>query len=133
MIIINEKNYDNVLKNISFYEYNVTQNGKVRRGSSFFITFKFDNILLGLETTYDKKWLDELKINDKKDISKFISDITYEDEKGWISLIDGNYNCFINKINDNRFIIELSCETKECGDYYNISINEEIVFDRELS
>ena len=39
----------------------------------------------------------ELKINDKKDISKYISDITYEDKKGWISLITGNYNCFITK------------------------------------
>ena len=89
MIVINDKNFNNTLKRVSFGEYNVTENGKKRNGSALFISFKIDNIVLRLETVYDKKWLEELKINDKKDISKYISDITYEDEKGWISLITG--------------------------------------------
>ena len=79
MIIINNKSFNNALKKVSFGEYNVTQNGKKRNGKAPFISFKFNNILLGLETIYDIKWLEELKINDKKDISKYISDITYED------------------------------------------------------
>ena len=29
-------------------------------------SFKFDNIILGLETIYDKKWLEELNLNEKK-------------------------------------------------------------------
>ena len=91
-----------------------------------FISFKFDNIFLGLETIYDKKWLKELKINDKKDISKYISDITYEDEKGWISLITGISKCFISKVENNKFVLEFSCEAEECGEYYKILLNEEI-------
>ena len=126
MITINNKNYDNASKKVSFGEYNVTQDGKKRNGSAPFISFKFNNTILGLETIYDKKWFEELKINDKKNISKYISDITYEDEKGWISLITGNYKCFINKIDNNKFVVELNCETEECGEYYNISVNEEI-------
>ena len=126
MIIINNKNYDNFIKKISFGEYSVTLDGKKRSGSAFCISFKIDNILLGIETTKDKKWFEELKINDKKDISKYISDISYEDEKGWISLITGNYNCLINRIKNNIFVLEFTCDTEECGEYYNILLNEEV-------
>ena len=62
MVIIYVKNFDNALKKVSFGEYNVTQDGKKRNGSAPFISFKFDNVFLGLETIYDKKWLEELKI-----------------------------------------------------------------------
>ena len=126
MIIINDKNYDTAVKKVSFGEYIVTQNGKKRTGSAPFITFKFDDIILGLETTYDKKWLEELKINDKKDISKYISDISYEDEKGWISLITGISKCFIDRVENNKFVLEFSCEAEECGEYYKILLSEEI-------
>lgn len=128
MITINDKNYDNVLKKVSFGEYSVTQDSNVRIGSAPIITFKIDNILIRLETTYDKKYLEELKINDKKDISKYISDITYEDENGWVSLITGNYNCFITKYRNNKFVFELKCEAEECGEYYNIFLKEEVEF-----
>ena len=73
MITINDKNYDNVLKKVSFGEYSVTQDGKIREGMAPIIMFKFDNILIRLETTYDKKYLEELNTNDKKDINKYIS------------------------------------------------------------
>ena len=126
MIIINGKNFDNALKKVSFGEYNVTQDGKKRNGSAPFISFKVDNVILGLETIYDKKWFEELKINDKKDISKYISDITYEDEKGWVSLITGNYNCFVTKTKNNMFSLEFSCEAEEIGEHYKILLNEEV-------
>lgn len=126
MIIINGKNFDNALKKVSFGEYNVTQDGKKRNGSAPFISFKFDNVILELETIYDKKWFEELKINDKKDISKYISDITYEDEKGWVSLITGNYNCFVTKTKNNMFSLEFTCEAEEIGEHYKILLNEEV-------
>ena len=126
MIKINDIVYNDVLKRVSFGEYNVTQDGKKRNGCAPFISFKLDNILLGLETIYDKKWLKDLRINDKKDISKYITDITYEDEKGWISLLTNNYNCFITKVNDDLFVIEFSCDAEECDEHYNILLNEEL-------
>lgn len=126
MIIINGKNFDNALKKVSFGEYNVTQDGKKRNGSAPFISFKLDSIILGLETIYDKKWLEDLKINDKKDISKYITDITYEDKEGWLSIVIGNYDCFITRVRNNIFVFELKCESEECGEYYNILLNEEV-------
>ena len=128
MITINDKKYDKVLKKVSFAEYSVTQDSNVRIGSAPIILFKFDNNLIRLETTYDKKYLEELNTNDKKDINKYISDITYEDENGWVSLITGNYNSFITKVRNNKFVFELKCEAEECGEYYNIFLKEEVEF-----
>lgn len=129
MIRINEKEYENILIRISFGEYSITQYGKKRKGKAPFISFECDDVYLCIETVYDSVWLEELNINDKKDISKYISDITYEDEKGWISLITGSYICSINKIDENLFAFEFSCETEECGSYFNITINENIVIE----
>lgn len=131
MININKKNYENPLIKASFGEYNVNQNGKKRNGKAAFISYKLGNIYLGLETVYDKNWLKELKINDKKDISNYISDITYEDEKGWISLITGTYKCFVNRIENNIFVFEFNCEFEECGEYYNILVDEKVKMDFE--
>ena len=126
MIIVNGKEYENVSKKVSFSEYSVTQDGKKRKGSAPFISFKFNNIILGIETIYDKKWIEELQQNDKKDVTKYISDITYEDKKGWISLITGNYRCYICKVSDNAFSIEFNCEAEECGEHINILIREQL-------
>jgi len=71
-----------------------------------------------------KKWLKELKINDKKDISNYISNILYEDEKGFISLILGTYRCFVNRIEHNMFAFEFNCRSEDCGEYYNILVNK---------
>ena len=38
-------------------------------------SFKFDNIILGLETIYDKKWLEELNLNEKKEIVEYCNKI----------------------------------------------------------
>ena len=129
MVVLNNKNYNNSLIEVSFGKYNVTQNGKKRTGESLFVLFKIDNFYLGLETTYDKKWLKELKIDDKKNITEYISDITYEDEKGWLSLILGKYKCFINKVEENNFIIELNSDTEECGEHFHILLNEKVKID----
>lgn len=128
MIVINEKKYNNVTYKVSFGKYSATQDGKKRNGEAPFISFKFNNILLGLETIYDKEWLKELKQNDKKDISKYISDITYEDEKGWISLITEQHKCYINRIEKNIFNIELECDAEDFEEII-ISLNEKIEID----
>ena len=131
MIIINNKNYNIISKNVSFNKYQVTQNGKERKGISLHIVFKLNNILLGIETNYDKKWLENLNTNDRKDISKYVTDITYEDENGWISLITGNYKCYISKVKNNIFTFEINCEAEEGSEYYKILLNEELEMNYE--
>ena len=48
-----------------------------------------------------------LKLETHSNISQYVSDITYEDENGWISIIDGDYNCMITKTSTNKFKINL--------------------------
>ena len=127
MITVNNKSYKNNPVTVTFGDYNISQNGKRRSGRAPFISFKCNNLYIGIELIYDEKWIIELKENNKKDISKFVSDITYEDEKGWISLNHGKYNCYLEKINNHEYKIELNCCAKEEEEMYIININEVII------
>lgn len=129
MIIINNQSYKNNKGNITFGNYNVTRNRKTKKGVSPFISFKCKNTYIGIETTYDKEQLINMQINNKADITKYISDITYEDEKGWISLICNKYNCYLKKIGNHHFIIELDCKAEEGNEIFKISINENITIE----
>lgn len=53
-----------------------------------------------------------LKLETHSNISQYVSDITYEDENGWISIIDGDYNCMITKTSTNNFKINLSANAR---------------------
>ena len=121
--MIDNKEFDNISIKVSFGDYNVTQEGIERSGKSPYIAFKFNNTIIGLETVYDKEWLKELNINDRKNINKYITDITYEDEDGWISLITYKYESSIERLKDNLFNIELKC------DYNDILVNENVIID----
>ena len=130
MITINNTKYTTHDIKVTFGNYNVSSKDKKRNGQSPFIQFHTnDNIFIGIETTYDKAWLQELKTNDKKDITEYISDIAYEDENGWISLITGKYTCYLEKINHTNFRLELTCMAEECDEHFDISIKEDIIID----
>lgn len=81
MLKLNNKKYSKVSYQVSFGEYKVKQNGKERTGKSPRITFMLDDFNLMLEFIYDKEWIKKLKINDKKDISSYLTDIMYSDIK----------------------------------------------------
>lgn len=130
MITINNNKYTVQDIKVTFGNYNVSNKDKKRNGQSPFIQFHTNNdLFIGIETTYDKAWLQELKTNDKKDITEYISDIAYEDENGWISLITGKYTCYLEKINHTNFRLELTCMAEECDEHFDISIKEDIIID----
>lgn len=126
MIKINNNTHEKILSKTVFGQYEVTQDGKKRKGEAPFISFNFDNKYLGLEIIYDKIWLKELLKNEKKDISRYVTDITYEDKRGWISLITGIYKCYVTRIEDDLFTFELTCNAEECGEHYDILVNENV-------
>ena len=127
MIRYNDKVYNKSLYQISFGEYKVKQNGKERTGKSPRITFMLDDFNLMLEFIYDKEWIRELKINDKKDISKYVTDIIYNDSKGWISLIYGTYKCFLERIDNEFYLLDFYCNTID-EEEFSIVLNEKINF-----
>lgn len=128
MIKLNNKLYSKLSYQVSFGDYQVKQNGKKRSGKAPYITFILDDFKLGLELVYDKKWIKELKINDKKDISKYVTDIIYNDSKGWISLIYGTYQCFLERIDNEFYLLDFYCNTIDDEEEFSIVLNEKINF-----
>lgn len=126
MIKINGNEQNNKKSIITYGKYNVTQDGKRKEGISPFISFICDNIYVGIETVYDKSWLKEMSKNNLTDITKYISDIIYEDGKGWLSLISGNYIGTLEKIEDKIFNIAINCRFEDCNEVFEICINENI-------
>ena len=127
MIKINRTKYNiNDIK-VTYGNYSVTQAGQERNGISPIIHFKGDDFFLWVETIYDKDWLSEMNLDTITDISKYISDIAYEDEKGWLSLSYGNYSCTLNKLENKLFNIELICKCEEAEEIYEIYISENII------
>lgn len=55
----------------------------------------------------------ETKSNTRINIKKYISDITYEDETGWDSLIVGEYDCYIIRNSEKDFRIEFCLKYNE--------------------
>ncbi len=48
-----------------------------------------------------------LKLNEQINIESYITDITYEDKNGWISLITDKHKCNITKIEQRKFKLNI--------------------------
>ena len=125
MLIINDRNYEEVEKFIDYDLFEGRVNNKKRKGRVLYITLKTNDFIIGIETVYDEKWIKELKINDKKDITKYLVGLPYDDKKEFkIYLLDKGI-CTINRIDDNSFEFSLNGVFKECDEllkieYYHI-------------
>lgn len=123
MLIINNKNIDVLERYVNFDLFEGTIDGEKRKCNVLYITCVTNDFRLSIETMYDINWIKELKINDKKDISKYIMGLPYEDDKGWIYL-EGECNCALNRINNNTYEIELNGTFEECNEKFNIKYKE---------
>lgn len=120
MLIINNKEYKSYdEKFIDFDPFEGIVNGKRKKCNVLYITLKENNFKLSIETTYDIEWIKELKIQDEKDISKYVIGLPYEDEKGWIYLSD-KCNCTLCRINNDSFKINFDGLFEECNQQYSI-------------
>ena len=129
MIKINNKRYDSYDYKIVWGNYDAVILGKRNTGVSPFIKFNIeDNIFIGIETVFSKELIKSMNVNEKFCLNSYITDITYEDEKGWVSIITSKYNCELIKLGENRFILELTVDSSEI-DNLNINVNSNIKFD----
>lgn len=104
MIQINDQEYNNYSTNITWGKFSVSSYGQKRIGIAPYITFNINNkIFIGLELTFSDEMIKNCKIDTKINITNYLSDICYEDEKGWLSLTTGKYDFYITRINDNSF------------------------------
>lgn len=113
MIIINDKEYTNYDIDISFQDFWHKINGKDTFGIAPFLNFSLTDSSIGLEFCVSNEKLLESKINIKTNIKKYLSDITYEDRKGWISLVDETYDCYLERINEKVFNLDFFVKSDE--------------------
>jgi len=126
MIKVNDNEYLNYKTNIVWCNFEVSFSNNVRRGTGPFITFDIGNkIFIGLELLYSKKMFINTELNKKINIKEHISDITYGDENGCASIINGQYDCYITKtsLKNFRIVFNVICEKI---DMLNISIDANI-------
>lgn len=114
MIKINGKEYYNYDIKIDWGKFEAKVYGRKINGESPFIIFNIENnIYIGLELIFSKSMFDKIELNKKINLNKYISDITYEDKKGWISIVTGNYECNVTKVNNNRFKFDFLVQPDE--------------------
>ena len=127
MIIINNQKYADYTIDISWGNFSVHSNGKQKEGIAPFITFNIDdNIYIGLEFMVAKEMFVSIKLNTIINIENYLSDIIYEDELGWISLITSQYHCQITRIDDKKFNLKLTVNADEV-DIINIKLDSDII------
>ncbi len=124
MIKVNNKQYDNYDVKITWGNFESVLDKEKVKGIAPFITFNIDNnTFIGIETSLSKEKLKS--INTKLNINKYITDVTYEDEKGWLSIINGKYDCSITRVDEDVFKIDLNVLSEEL-DEINIVIEENL-------
>ena len=125
MIKINNTEYSKYNTNIHWGNFERTHNKIKEKGIAPFFKFNIENkILIGLEFVYSKENWQNIPLQTKVNLNEYLSDITYEDNKGWISIITGNYNCTITRINDTEYKLDLLI--KEEYEEIDITIDTEI-------
>jgi len=127
MIIINENKYSIFDYKVSWGKFYVSNNGKRRDGKAPFITFNIDNNkYIGLEFTFSDDMFKQMKVNVKTNLKEYISDILYDDEKGWISIIDGNYEIYLTRLSEKEFNINFCIKAHDVDEKFNIFLDENI-------
>ena len=123
MLKINNRNIEILEKYIDFDPFEGTLNGEKIKCNALYITCVTNDFKISIETAYNIEWVRKLKINDKKDISKYIMGLPYEDDKGWMYLGD-ECNCILTRINNNSYEIELNGTFEECNEKFNIKYKD---------
>ena len=122
MIIINNTEYKDYNIKVSWGEFSVSHHGKRRKGISPFLTFNIGNDkFVGLEFTFSNEMFKQMKVNSKTNVNEYISDVLYEDDRGWISIINSEYDCYITRIDEKCFKIYFYINAEE-----NISIDSNV-------
>lgn len=121
MLKVNNIEYNTKLY-VDFDPFEGKINGKKTKCDVLSITCLTENFKLYIYTSYSIRWIKELKINDIKDISKYINDVRYEDENEWMSL-PNECSCLICKINDKTINVILKANLKEYNKELDIKLD----------
>lgn len=114
MIKVNDKQYNTYNIEITWENFEICSFNKKRKGLAPFITVNIENnIFIGLEFTISTEILRSYELDTKTNIKKYLSDVLYKNERGWVSIINGKYDCNIVRTSENDFKIEFRVK---CGE-----------------
>ena len=106
MIQINTKKYHNYSTKVTWEKFEVIHDGQKLKGLAPFISFNIeDAIFIGLELILSQEIIESMKLNNQTNIKSYLTDILYEDSRGWISLITDEYDCTIVRLDERKFKI----------------------------
>ena len=120
MLIINNMIFEDVPVYNTFKNFDGVINGKKYQGKVLTVNYNSGDFRVLLETNISYEKLQTLVTDERKDISKNIINVKFDDSKGWKSLDLEQYNCFITKKNDDDYYLEFNLVSQE----YNIQIKE---------
>ena len=123
MIKINSIEYSTNNK-ITYGHFSTTMDNIKQEGTSPNVYINCSKSSIMIESIYDISIINTMEYGAKMDITKYISDIIYTDEKGWISLISGKISCELERIDAKTFRIFLSCYEEELDEKFDIYVDE---------
>lgn len=123
MLKINNIEYENIEKFIDFNSFEAVVDGIKRKDKALYITLKTDSFKLSIESAFDYEWIIDIKLNEEKDISKYIIGLSYEDKNGWMYLTN-KCNCIINRIGEDTYKFCLNGNFEECNEIFNIEYDD---------
>lgn len=116
MITINNKCYKNIKIDIKWGNFSAVINGKKEEGIAPIIKFIMDDIIVELEFVYSKENFQKLEINKRMDFYKYLVGVAYEDDKGWLPIINNSVKIYLTRINENEFYIDFEMKCMEVND-----------------
>lgn len=126
MIRINNKKYYNYDIEITWGNFKTIVCGQETCGIAPIIRFNLENnVFIEIESVFLKEKVENSYLNEKINIERYITDVIYKDDKGWVSIITGKYSCSIIRVDEKRFKLEFFIESKEI-EPINIIINTNV-------
>lgn len=123
MIKLNDKEYKNCEVDVRWGTFVTCSQGQKRKGLSPFLTFCVNGeIFIGLELSFSKEMFENLENGVETSIDRYVTDITFEDESGWLSIYNGKHRCTVKRIAENEFKLCLEIRAKDLDDEFNITI-----------
>ena len=123
MLKLNSKNIEILKKYIDYDIFEGIVGDKKKKCYVLYITLITNEFKLSIETNYDIQWIKHLKVDDKKDISKYIVGLPYED-KNKLVYLTGKCNCTICRIEDNQCEIKIDGHFEECDEQFDIEYSD---------
>lgn len=119
LLKLNNIEYKKAEKCAVFDSYDATITGVRKKGKALYMSVSTDKFLIGIETVYDLEWIREFKMQEERDISKYIVGLEYEDERGFLYLSNKCY-CTLCRISADSFKIFLDGSFEERGEKFDI-------------